>query len=279
MVKERISLTIEKDILEKVDQRVNGVNFRSRSHIIEYLLSKALGTMKINKALILAGGKGTRLRPITYELPKPMISVKGKPILEHQIELLRKYDIRDIVISIGYLGDKIKEYFGNGSRFGVKITYVEESESMGTGGPLRLAKHLLNETFVMTNGDNLIDIDLDEMYNFHKENKAEATVALTSVQDPSQYGVIVLEGAKILEFVEKPKKGEAPSNIINAGLYIIEPEVTESVEDGEVSIEKDIFPKIADKGKLFGFSFSGDWFSTDNQERYEIAIKGWQGIR
>ncbi len=275
-LKERISLTIDEDLIRKIDLKIDGDKFRSRSHVIEFLLKKALGLKKLKKAFILAGGKGTRLRPITYEVPKPMMPVKGKPILQYHIEQLRKYGIIDIIISIGYLGNKIKEYFGDGTRFGVKITYVEESEPLGTGGALGNAKHLLNEVFVMINGDNLIDIDLDEMYEAHKKSGKLVTMALTAVENPSSYGVVILKGDKIINFVEKPKN--PTSNLINAGVYIIEPEVLEIIPNKPCSIERDVFPKIVEQEKMTGYVFAGQWLSTDSQEKYEKAIKEWKGI-
>jgi mannose-1-phosphate guanylyltransferase len=277
--KKKVSITIDGEMLRKVSSMVDGIRVKNISQAVESLLSKALVEKMSPKAFILAGGKGTRLRPITYEMPKPLVPLQNKPILEHVIDLLRAYDVRDIVISIGYLGDKIKEYFHDEKRLGVKISFVEEQEELGTGGPLRLAKNFLNETFVMVNGDNLIDIDLYKMYQFHNENKATATIALTTVDDPSSYGVAVLEGNKIVKFVEKPRKEEAPSKLINTGLYILEPKVIDLVPSKRPSfIEKDVFPRIAEKGELYGYLFSGQWFDTGTPERYEKALKEWQGI-
>jgi len=237
----------------------------------------------VKTAFILAGGRGLRLRPLTEKLPKPLLRVQGKPMLEHVIDLMKKYGITELIISIGYLGDKIKEYFGDGSKFGVTIRYVEEDPNfpLGTAGPLKLAKKWLTKTFVMTNADELKNIDLEDMYRYHKEHKAMATIALTTVEDPSNYGVAKMLGSKIVEFVEKPKKGEAPSNLINAGLYILEPELIKYVpaEKGDVKIEIQVFPVIAKMGKLFGYRFSGQWFDTGTPERYENAIKGWQGLK
>jgi NDP-sugar pyrophosphorylase family protein len=279
-MKERITITLDKDIIKQIDSRIDGIKIKNRSHAVEFLTSKALGNSGIKKAFILAGGKGTRLRPITHEIPKPMIPVHERPILEHVIELLKKYEIRDIIIAIGYKGGKIKEYFGNGSKFGVKITYVEEKEKLGTAGPLRLAKNLLTETFVMTNADELKDIDLDDMYQFHKKNNSMATIALTTVKDPSAYGVAKMQGSKIIEFVEKPKKEKAPSKLINAGLYILEPEIIKHIPSkrGEIKIETEVYPKIAKMGRLFGYPFSGQWFDTGTPDRYAKALKNWSGI-
>jgi len=277
--KKKVSMTLDNEILRKIGLMVDGSRIRNLSQAVESLLLQALIDRMPSKAFVLAGGKGTRLRPITYEIPKPLVPLQGRPILEHVIDLLRLYDVRDIVLSIGYLGERIKEYFSDEKRLGVKITFVEEQEELGTGGPLRLAKHLLKDTFIMVNGDNLINLDLYKMYQAHFENRAKATIALTTVSDPSSYGVVVLEGERIVKFVEKPHKGEAPSNLINTGLYLLEPSVCDMVPDGGTSfIEKDVFPKIAEKGELYGYLFSGQWFDTGTPERYAKAIKEWRGV-
>jgi NDP-sugar pyrophosphorylase family protein len=205
--------------------------------------------------------------------------IKGKPILEYHIDLLRKYEVRDIIFAVSYLGGRIRDYFKDGANHGVRMKYIEEEEPLGTAGGLRLAKPLLDQTFVMANGDNLINIDLHDMFRFHKENNAMATIALTTVDDPSSFGVAKMQGGRILEFIEKPKRGKAPSNLINAGIYILEPEVIELVPKGFSMIERAVFPRIAKMKRLFGYSFSGQWFPTDNEERYESAIKKWRGIR
>jgi mannose-1-phosphate guanylyltransferase len=134
------------------------------------------------------------------------------------------------------------------------------------------------ETFIVSNGDELKDIDIDEMFKAHKRSGALVTIALTTVNDPSAYGVARLSGNHILEFVEKPSREEAPSNLINAGFYLMEPEVLDMVPDGFSMLEKDVFPVLAKEGKLFGFPFSGQWFDTGDMERYEKALKEWNSI-
>ncbi len=277
-MKERVTLTLDSEILKEVDRRVDGFKIKNRSHAIELFLMQALGNSSPKVAIILAGGRGTRLAPITHELPKPLVPLHDKPLIQHILELLRKYNVKNIVIAIGYKGDKIKEHFGNGKRLGLNISYVEEDKPLGTAGPIKLARSFLNETFIACNADELKDIDLSDMYLSHKENKASATIALTTVEDPSAYGVAKLQGNKIQEFVEKPKKEKAPSNLINAGLYILEPEVIDYIPDGFAMLEKDVFPKLAQEGKLFGYPFSGQWFDTGTLERYEKAIKEWKDL-
>ncbi len=234
--------------------------------------------MKIKKALILAGGLGTRLRPITYEIPKALIPIHGKTITEHLFDLFKKYDITEIYLAVGYLRTKIKEKFRDGSHLGINVTYIEETDPLGTAGPIRKGKKYFTETFIVTNGDELKNIDIDSMYEVHKKNKALVTIALTEVEEPSNYGVAKMKGSKILEFIEKPKKGTEPSKLINSGFYIIEPEVIDMIPNGFSMLEKDVFPKLAKEGKLFGYHFKGQWFDTGTMERYETAIKEWDDI-
>lgn len=269
---------LRSDLVAEIDRMVDGVEVKNRSHAIEIILSRVLHAKKVEKAVILAGGRGTRMRPFTYEVPKPMIPVQGKPLLQHIVELLRKYDIRDIILSTGYMGDKIREYFGNGSRFGVDVSYVEEKEELGTAGSLNLMKGMLNGTFLMFNGDILANIDLHDFIVFHRENRALATIALTPVKDPSRFGVARLRGNRILEFIEKPKNN-IRSKLINAGVYVLEPEVVEYVPEGRAMMEKDVFPRLAEENKLFGYPFDGQWFDTGTHEAYENAIKKWKGIK
>jgi NDP-sugar pyrophosphorylase family protein len=275
-MKERITLTIEKEILLRVDQSVNGTDVKNRSHAVELLLSRAFGENKPSKAIILAGGKSSGLKSLTEMLPKPMLRVQNKPIIEHNIEMLRNHGIKDVIISLGYRGDKVKEYFGDGSQFGVNISYVEEEEPMGTAGPLNLLKGQINSTFILMNGDELKDIDIEDMFAFHRKNKSIATIALTTVENPSEYGVAVMNGNKVMTFIEKPSKQNAPSKLISAGLYILEPEVLKIVPEGFSMIENDVFPKLAMNDKLLGYVFAGQWFDARTPDRYNEAKREWQ---
>ncbi len=278
-MKERVTLTLDGKILEGVDRMVDGIDVRNRSHAIELILSKHLNSRELRTAVILCGGEGTRLRPITYEIPKALVPVHGKPLVEHMFDLLKKYGVNDIILSVGYMKEKIMAEKNDWSRLGLDISFIEESKPLGTGGPLRLAKDRLTKTFVVSNGDELKSINIIDMYEAHKRNRALVTIALTTVEDPSQYGVARLEGERIIEFVEKPKKGEAPTNLINAGLYIMEPEVVGMIPAGACSMEKEIFPRLAKMGRLYGFPFSGQWFDTGTLARYERALKMWKGIK
>lgn len=275
-MKERLTVTLSKGVLNSVDKTIDGYSIQNRSHAIELLLLKALGNNIPKKALILAGGKGTRLKPITHEIPKPLVPIKGKPVLEHILDLLKKHNIRDIILSVSYKKDKIKEHFGDGSKFGVNIVYVEEEKPLGTAGAVKLAKQYLNDTFIIINGDNLYNLDISDLYLFHQQNKAIATMALTSTKDPSTYGVVKLMGNRIVDFSEKPKS--ASSNFINSGFYIVEPSIINHIPDGFAMLESTVFPKLAKESKLFGYPFSGQWFDITTLKDYENAIEQWKGV-
>jgi mannose-1-phosphate guanylyltransferase len=222
--------------------------------------------------IILAGGFGTRLSPLTDHTPKPLLMLGNKPIVQYTIDLMKKFGVKKIYLSVGHKADQIKEYFGNGEKIGIEIDYLVETEPLGTAGPLKLAKerNILNKTFFMSNGDEIRDINLHEMYDSHKNNNATATIALTKVDDPSTFGVANLEGSKILEFVEKPKLEDAPSNFISSGFYCLEPEILNFLpEKQKVSIEKDIWPNVAKAGKQFGFHFPGYFSDTGTFERLD----------
>jgi len=276
--REKLTVTIKKDLFKKIDSIIDGKKIRNRSHAAEFLIESGLGINKITKAIILVGGEGTRLRPFTYELPKAMLPIQGKPMVLHVLEQLKSHGIVDIVLAIGYKGEKIREFFADGHQYGLDIKYVTETKPLGTAGPLRLAKKYLKEPFFIVWGDILSHLDLTDFMHYHKEHGGLATVALTTVSDPSRYGVVMLNGNKIIGFIEKPEKGKAPSNLINSGIAIMEPEVINKYvpKHGKAMVEYDIYPKLAKEGKLFGYPFQGQWFDTGTHEAYERAIKEWK---
>jgi NDP-sugar pyrophosphorylase family protein len=271
-MKERVTLTIDEDLLKNVDEMVDLTHVKNRSHAVELLLIKGLGNRKPRKAVILAGGKNVMFN--SESVPRPMLQVKHKPLLEYNIELLKKYDIKEIYIAVGEGSPHIKKYFGSGIEFGVKITYLEETHPMGTAGSLNLAKPYLTEPFILCNGDELKNININDLYAFHNTNGGLATIALTTVEDPSNYGVALLNGHKITAFMEKPSKKNPFSTLINAGLYIIDPQVLQIVPEGFAMLEQDVFPKLAHEEKLMGYVFSGQWFDSD-PARLKKAEKDW----
>jgi len=223
------------------------------------------------KAIILAGGLGTRLRPLTENTPKPLLPVKGKPIIEHALLNFKKHNITDIIFSIGYRADLIKEYFNDGSKWGLNIEYCVEDEPLGTGGAIRKAAGGIKETFLVINGDNLADFNWSGLIDTHKRNNAKVTLALFPVEDVTQYGIAELDGEKVLHFIEKPTKEEAPTNLNNAGGYVMEPDVLEILPPGFCMIEKDCFEKISPQGNVFSYRHNGQWFPTDTLEKYYRA--------
>lgn len=224
------------------------------------------------KALFLAGGKGIRMQPLTDKLPKPMVPVMNKPLLERTMMSLKKNGITEMVISTCYRPDTIKNYFGDGKLFDLDIQYIVEDTPLGTGGAIKKAGSQFDDTFIVLNSDIVSDIEIQKMIDFHKSKSALATIAVTEVEDPSAYGVIEYDAnGYAVSFVEKPEPGQASSNYINAGIYIFETEVLKDIEaDCVVSVERDTFPKILAKGNKVGvFKNNGYWIDIGNLEKYK----------
>ncbi len=217
------------------------------------------------KALILVGGEGTRLRPLTNTMPKPMVPIDGKPFLQYLIEWLKKEEITEIILLIGYKGDQIKAYFGDGSKFGVKIEYILEETLLGTGGAIKNAEHLIKGTCIALNGDSFFPINLKKLIMFHQEKKAEATLALARVKDTKRYGLVVTDkDHHVKQFLEKGNPIEGVDTI-NAGIYVLEESVIKSIPQGKVSIEKEVFPKIK---ALYGLPLDAYFIDIGTHETY-----------
>lgn len=276
MDRDRLTITLRRDILQKIDNFIDKTSIRNRSHAIETLLLRSLAP-SVNTVVVLAGGKGIKLRPLTYELPKSLIPVKGRPLLEYTIDLLKNANIKNIIICIGHLGEKIVKYFADGEKFGVKIRYSEEKKPLGTAGALRKVTPFINGTFLTLHGDILTKINIFDLLHFHNRENSLATMALTTVGDPEIFGNVKLRGTKILKFLEKPKKGENFSLLINAGIYVFEPAIFSYIPKKGVSfLEEDIFPKLVADGQLTGFTFDTEWFDITNPVSYEKALKSWK---
>ncbi|MFA5021491.1 MAG: NDP-sugar synthase [Patescibacteria group bacterium] len=234
------------------------------------------------QAIILAGGEGTRLRPLTYEIPKALIPLQGRTLTEQVFDIYKEVGVKDIILSVSYLADKMIAYFGNGSKFGFAIQYLREDKPRGTAGPLLMLKEQskpLDQDFFMCNGDNLFSLDLNKMVEFHRNNKAVATIALVKAPDPTQVGVVKMQGDLILDFVEKPSRQQAPSDYANSGYYVFSPKIFDYLPQKDfVMLEKDVFPVLAKAGKLFGFKAEGQWFDTGTPQRYDQVQKEWRGV-
>jgi mannose-1-phosphate guanylyltransferase len=224
------------------------------------------------KALLLAGGKGTRLRPITNNLPKPMVHIMGKPLLERTILNLKNCGVDEVVLSTCYKSKHIKDFLKDGAELGVKINYITEDIPLGTGGAIKNAEEFFDDTFIILNSDIVSDIDYAELIRYHKEKKAHVTIAMTEVEDPSQYGVIEFnDSGFVTAFKEKPKIGETSSKFINAGVYIFEPEVLKEIPaNSVVSIEKETYPSLLKKGyNLAAYKFHGYWIDIGTLNKYK----------
>ncbi|CAN5453054.1 hypothetical protein BH20ACI1_BH20ACI1_10050 [soil metagenome] len=227
------------------------------------------------QALILAGGKGTRLRPLTVYTPKPVVPLINRPFLLYQIEILQRAHIKDITLSLSYQPDKIKQQLGYTLDNGVNLRYITEPSPMGTGGAYKYAAEQIRETTVVFNGDILTDANISEIVKFHKEKKAQATIVLTPVENPSAYGLVETdEQNRVLRFLEKPKPEELKdltTKNINAGIYILEPEVLDIIPEGEnYSFEYGVFPDLLKHQKTFYAYILKDkyWRDIGNPDSY-----------
>jgi len=273
-MKERITITIDERMLKLLDEQVDGVTVKNRSHAIELNLAKALQRKSITQAVIFAGGKYDVTQD-RQEIPTVLAKIKGKSILEHNINMLKRQGVTDIILSISHRKEAIQNYFGNGEAFGVHITYVEDENPQGTAGVLRNVAPLITGTFIACNGDELKTIDIKDMLAFHRKQGTMATLAVTTTSNPKEYGVVVLNGNHVYSFIEKPT-GKIPTNLINAGLYIFEPEVISMVPQGFGRLEQDVFPKLAQKEELSGYVFYGAWQDVKTTAGLEEATAYWE---
>lgn len=226
------------------------------------------------KAVIMAGGKGTRLRPLTCNRPKPMVPLGNRPMMEHIAVLLKQHHFNEVMATLFYLPEAIREYFGDGSRWGMSFRYFIEETPLGTAGSVKNGEAFLNETFLVISGDTLTDIDLGAAVRFHREKGAAATLVLTKVSNPLEYGVVITDQeGRIRRFLEKPGWGEVFSDTVNTGIYILEPKIFDYFEKGQVfDFSKDLFPKLLAGGEpLYGFVAPGYWSDIGNLEQYRQA--------
>ncbi len=223
------------------------------------------------KAVILVGGEATRLRPLTINTPKAMVPVLNTPLLEHVIRYLSSHQIKDITLAQSHLAQSIESYFGDGSQFGVKLSYTVEAVPLGTAGAVKNAESYLDETFLVLNGDVFTDLDIKAMIDFHQERRAKATIALTPVDDPTSYGLIETDAqGRVTRFLEKPELSEVTTNMINAGIYLLEAEVlTQIPPQTKVSIEREVFPRLLERGEpVYAYPSSAYWIDIGAPEKY-----------
>ena len=232
------------------------------------------------RAVVLVGGFGTRLRPLTNHSPKPMLPVGHRPMIELLVDRLARGGVTDVVLALGFKPEPFMEAFPDGKCGDVKLTYAVEPEPLDTGGAIRFAAESagINDTFVVANGDVLTDLSVADLVAAHRSRNAEATLHLIGVDEPSAFGVVALGGpanggiGRIVDFVEKPDPGTEPSNLVNAGTYIFEPSVLDLIGAGErVSIERSVFPELVERAGLYGFTTEDYWIDAGRPELYRAA--------
>lgn len=232
------------------------------------------------KAVVLVGGEGTRLRPLTYAVPKQMLPVAGRPVIERVVSYLSGHGVNEVVLSLGYRPDAFIAAYPDGQCAGVKLVYAVEDQPLDTAGAIAFAIQQsgpVEETFIVVNGDVLTGIDLTELVQFHRDRAGEASIALTPVEDPSRFGVVpVDERGRVEAFIEKPAPGTAPTNMINAGIYVLEPSFVPRVEPGRrVSVEREIFPQLVRDGSLYALGSNALWTDMGTPYNYLEANLAW----
>ena len=228
------------------------------------------------KAVIMAGGEGTRLRPLTSNAPKPMLPLVNRPMMEHVVELLKRHGIDDIVVTVAFMASAIRTYFGDGSEYGVKMIYATEESPLGTAGSVRNAMRHLDERFLVISGDVLTDIDLGAIVEFHTKQEAMATIGLVHVENPLEFGIVITrEDGRIERFLEKPTWGQVFSDTINTGIFVLEPEIFDHIAaDRPVDFSSEVFPELlAGDIPLYGAIAEGYWEDVGTLDAYVRAHK------
>lgn len=271
MRKHRTSIEFPIDLWEELKSRVPP---RKRTaFIIEAIKERLL--KESMKCIILCGGPGVGMGPLTKSIPKPMMPVGYKPIVEHIILRLRKQGIYHFILAIGHLGEHLIRYFGDGSSLGVKIEYSIEKAPLGTAGAIKGAEKKVNGAFLVVNGDILFNdgLDINKLISFHKRKRALATMVLAKVEDASRFGLVSIDNdGRVIAFREKPR--QAVPGLVNAGVYVFEPEIFEHIPAcGPSSLEEEVFPLLADKGKLYAYVYKGYWVDIGAPKDYERACR------
>jgi len=267
MGRERVTITIRDDLLQQVDRMVDGLNIRSRSQAMEFLLGKFLSDYRIKDALILAGGK--RREVMLQHSPKFLADINGKTLLQHVMDKISEFHVNNFIV---YVDTEAAQISGKTRKTNLpyNMGFLEGKKPSGTIAPLLLAKSRLKDIFLVAYGDTITNLNLNDMLSFHKKNRSIATIALTTVSNPKEYGVAVLQGNKVTEFEQKPKR-EAHSYLINAGIFLFEPEIFRHIGRGMENIEKDLFPRLAEKGLLYGYPFQGLYLNVNSKSDLEKA--------
>lgn len=265
MRRSRVTITLNQSTLDQVDNLIDHKSIRNRSHAIEFALNHYLRP-KVHKAVILAGGTSA---------PKTLLLIKGKPIVEHLIRQLKDNGVTEIIFCINQSEKRLKQYFGDGEKFGVKIEYSEEKEQLQTGGALlQVKKRLDKETFLVVHGDILTNISFADLIEFHEKEDSVVTLALAGVNQPSEFGQLKLHGSRLVNFFQSTTQENIQSHLINSGIYVCDPSVFNFVPKNKTAfLFEDVIAQLIKEKKVTGFVFSGQWYDVGNTANYELAVR------
>ncbi|MGD0422830.1 MAG: NDP-sugar synthase [Candidatus Bathyarchaeia archaeon] len=264
-------MTLDPSLMRKVDLLVDGSRFRNRSETAEFLLKLGVEQFRPERtAIILCGGLETRIRPIPFSTPKPLLPIGYQALLEYQIQYLKRFEFDRIILAIGFLQEQIVRYLDE-HRLGIRLRYSFEKEPLDTGGAIKNAESMIGSDFLTLNGDVIFsELDLDKLIYSHKKTNASATVVLAKSTTPTRFGAVELdEQGRVVNFVEKPRKQVAAEMWVNAGVYVITPSVLSKIPKGRrASLELDLFPKLMREGSIFGYRHEGYWADVGTPEDY-----------
>ncbi len=267
MKRERVTITVRGDLLRQIDRMQDNLTIRSRSQAFEFLLSRVLSDIRLNKALVLAGGRKENV--LINGKPKFLLDLKGKPLLEVVMERINDFNVGNFLVYVDLKGGEIVKEFES-KELSFNVQFLSSKKAQGTVEPLLLAKPFLDDSFLLAYGDTLSSLDLNNMLQFHRKNNALATAALTTVSNPRDYGVVMLEGDHIKRFVQKPKS-DLGSYLISAGYFIFEPEIFKHISRKDKSLELDLLPRLAKKNLLLGYPFQGRYVNINSKADLEKA--------
>jgi len=264
-------MTLDPSLMHKIDLLVDGTRFTNRSQTAEFLLKLGMEQFRPERtALILCGGLETRVRPSSFSTPKALLPIGYQPLLEYQIEYVKRYEFDRIILAVGFLQEQIVRYLDE-HRLGIRLRYSFEKEPLDTGGAIKNAEALIGSDFLTLNGDVIFSgLDLDKLIYAHKKSDALATVVLARSMTPTRFGAVELDNEnRVVSFVEKPRKQPAGEAWVNAGVYVIRPSIFTKIPKGRrTSLESDIFPKLLREGTVFGYKHEGYWADVGTPEDY-----------
>jgi NDP-sugar pyrophosphorylase family protein len=264
-------MTLDPSLMHKIDLLVDGTRFTNRSQTAEFLLKLGVEQFRPERtALILCGGLEQRVRPSTFSTPKPLLPIGYQPLLEYQIEYLKRYEFDRIILAIGFLQEQIVRYLDE-HKLGVRLRYSFEKEPLDTGGAIKNAEVMISSDFLALNGDVIFsNLDLDKLIYEHKKSQSEATIVLAKSRTPARFGAVELDSNnKMVSFIEKPHKQAQGETWINAGVYVLRPSVLSKLRKGtRASLELDLFPKLMRDGKISGYKHEGYWADVGTPEDY-----------